>query len=85
MFNDRVASVDAAHRVIRGDRYETEDQEKTRYDRFCWCGAGIWRISSLGHRHNTRLSAEFLTSARAEHRQVEPATDAGVSYERQRQ
>jgi ribosomal protein L19 len=34
MFNDRGASVEAAPRVIRGDRYETEDQEKTRYDRF---------------------------------------------------
>jgi hypothetical protein len=84
MFNDRGISVDAAHRVIRGDRYETEDQEKTRYDRFCWCGVGIWRISSLVHHHTTQVSAEVLTSARPEHRRVEPAAVAEVSYERQR-
>ena len=85
MFNDRGASVDAAPRVIRGDRYESEDQEKTRYDRFCWCGVGIWRTSSLVHRHTAPLSAEVLISARPEHRRVEPAAVAGVSYERQRQ
>jgi hypothetical protein len=85
MFNDRGTSADAAHRVARGDRYETEDQEKTRYDRFCWCGVGIWRISSLVHRHTTQLSAEVLISARRNHRRVEPAAVAGVLYKRQRQ
>jgi len=51
LFTDRGTSVDAAHSIARGERYEGEDQEKARHDRICGSVVGTYRLFRLVRCH----------------------------------
>jgi hypothetical protein len=51
VFTDRGTTVDAAHPIARGERYECEDQEKARHDRICESVVGTYQLSRLVRRH----------------------------------